>query len=235
MAPRARPAGVKPASNSTASSSSNTGLFPSASISSGRGPAQLNPTADGKPDEEGEYLLEFGRQARAIVHQANKGTNLGASFSGEHMSDARVPVLDYTWEWKNGFDIEELAPFRYVFPEVRLNANVNEHPRGALLGFIEGALINVMPGNMRSHRLSDCPELVTMLRKLTALRRRFLPYFTEGRYRYQEGLTATGCTARLYTVATPSWSSSPIPRTRLPMPASRSAWKPYRPLRPASL
>ncbi|HXI14744.1 MAG TPA: hypothetical protein VNM48_00135, partial [Chloroflexota bacterium] len=86
-----------------------------------------------------------------------------------------------------------------VFPQFRLNANVNEHPRGALLAFMEGALLNVIPGNMHSFRLRDCPELVATLRKLASLRRRFLRYFTEGQYRYVEGLTVTGCTARLYT------------------------------------
>jgi len=159
----------------------------------------FNPAGDGRPDEEGEYLLEFGRQARALIQRANEGINPQATFSGEHVTDARVPVLDYTWEWKNGFNMEEAAPFRYVFPQFRLNANVNEHPRGALLAFMEGALLNVIPGNMHSFRLRDCPELVATLRKLAALRRRFLRYFTEGQYRYVEGLTVTGCTARLYT------------------------------------
>ncbi len=159
----------------------------------------FNPAGDGRPNEEGEYLLAFAREAREVVRQANQGANPDATFSGEHMTDTRVPVLDYTWEWKNGFDMEESAPFRYVFPQVRLNANVNEHPRGALLAFMEGALLNVMPGNMRSTRLRDCPELVAVLRKLAALRRRFLPYFAEGQYHYMEGLTASGCAARAYS------------------------------------
>jgi hypothetical protein len=156
-----------------------------------------NPTHDGRPNEEGEKLIEFGERARALIHAANPE----GAFSGEHIADVKVPVLDYTWEWKNGFDMADAAPFRYVFPQVRLNANVNEHPRGALLAFMDDAFLNIMPGNMRSARLADCPALVAMLRQLAALRRRFLPYFTEGQYRYQEGLTATGCAARLYTHA----------------------------------
>ena len=152
----------------------------------------FNPAADGKPDQEGEKLLEFGQQARALIHKANQHTNPDATFSGEHISDTRVPVLDYTWEWHNAADIEAAAPFRYVFPQFRLNANVNEHPRGALRAFMEGALLNVMPGNMHSFRLRDCPDLVVMLRKLTVLRRRFLRYFTEGQFRFREGLTVSG-------------------------------------------
>jgi hypothetical protein len=38
-----------------------------------------------------------------------------------------------------------------------------------------------------------------VLRRLAALRRRFLRYFTEGEYRHVQGLTASGCTARLDT------------------------------------
>ena len=70
---------------------------------------------------------------------------------------------------------------------------------GALLAFAGGGLINVMPGQMNSHRLADCPELVGTLRRLTVLRRRFLHYFCEGQYRHFEGVTATGCHARAYS------------------------------------
>lgn len=38
-----------------------------------------------------------------------------------------------------------------------------------------------------------------MLRQLAALRRRFLPYFTEGQFRFREGLSVDGGEARLYT------------------------------------
>jgi hypothetical protein len=154
-----------------------------------------NPAADGRPHEEGERLLDFGREARALVHAADPE----GSFSGEHVTENKVPVLDYTWEWTNGFEIEASAPFRYVFPHFRLNANVNEHPRGALLAFMEGALLNVMPGNMHSFRLRDCPDLVAVLKQLAALRRRFLPYFTEGQFRFREGLEVRGAEGRLYT------------------------------------
>ena len=127
------------------------------------------------------------------------GAGPEGTFSGEHVTDCKVPVLDYTWEWTNGYEIEASAPFRYVFPQFRLNANVNEHPRGALLAFMEGALLNVMPGNMHSYRLRDCPDLVAMLKQLAALRRRFLPYFTEGQFRFREGLLVRGAEGRLYS------------------------------------
>lgn len=155
----------------------------------------FNPAIDGRPDEEGEKLLEFARKAREMIHTVNPD----GTFSGEHIADVNVPVLDYTWEWKNGYELALAGPFRYVFPQYRLNANVNDHPRGALVGFMEGALLNLIPGNMRSYLLRDCTELVAVLRKLTPLRHRFLPYFTEGQYRFLEGLTVDGGQARLYT------------------------------------
>lgn len=155
----------------------------------------FNPAIDGRCDEEGEKLLEFAREARELLHAVCPD----GTYSAEHVSDVNVPVLDYTWEWFNGADIANAAPFRYVFPQFRLNANVNEHPRGALYAFMEGALLNLIPGNMHSYRLRDCPELVAILRQLTPLRRRFLPYFNEGQYRFVEGLTVDGGEARLYT------------------------------------
>jgi hypothetical protein len=155
----------------------------------------FNPAIDGRPDEEGEALLAFARRAREMIQE----TNPGGSFSGEHVADANVPVLDYTWEWKNGYELADAAPFRYVFPHFRLNANVNDHPRSALVGFMEGALLNLIPGNMRSFFLRDCPDLVATLRQLASLRRRFLPYFTEGQYRFMQGLTVEGGRARVYT------------------------------------
>ena len=64
---------------------------------------------------------------------------------------------------------------------------------------MEGALINVMPGNMSSYRLRDCPDLVAMLKRLNRLRKRFLPFFTEGQFHFREGLAVNGGEARLYT------------------------------------
>ena len=149
---------------------------------------------DGRPNAEGEKLLEFGERARELIHAFNPA----GTFSGEGIADASVPIMDYTWEWHDSGDLATAGPFRYVFPHFRLNANINEHPRGALVAFVEGALLNVMPGGME-RRLGDCPALVSTLRKLARLRRRLLPYFTEGQFHFQEGLVTSGCVARLYS------------------------------------
>jgi hypothetical protein len=150
---------------------------------------------DGRPDAEGDRLLEFGRNAQALIRDRNPT----GTFSGEMPSEMKVPILDYTWEWRNAEELDDDAPFRVVFPQVRLNGNVNEHPRGALLAFAEGGLINIMPGNMHSYLLADCPQLRQTLVQLAALRRRFLRYFTEGEFRHTEGVGAERCLARAYS------------------------------------
>ena len=150
---------------------------------------------DARPDAEGDRLLEFGRNAQALIRNRNPN----GTFSGEMPTEMKVPVLDYTWEWRNAEELDDDAPFRVVFPQVRLNGNVNEHPRGALHGFAEGGLINIMPGNMHSYRLADCPDLKQTIAELAALRRRFLRYFTEGEFRHTEGVRAEGCLARAYS------------------------------------
>lgn len=155
----------------------------------------FSPAIDGRPDEEGDKLIEFAEEARQIIHNVNPD----GSFSGEGVTDLNVPVLDYTWEWRSGYHMADSGPFRYVFPQFRLNANVGSHPRGAILAFMDDAFLNLIPGDMRSHRLADHPDLVACVRQLAALRRRFLHYFTEGQYRFVEGLELTGCEGRLYT------------------------------------
>jgi hypothetical protein len=155
----------------------------------------FSPDRDDRPDAEGDRLLAFGRAAHALIRERDpRGT-----FSGEMPTEMKVPVLDYTWEWRNAEELDDDAPFRVVFPQVRLNGNVNEHPRGAIHGFAEGGLINLMPGNMHSFKLADCPDLVRMVKQLAALRRRFLRYFTVGEFRHTEGVRAEGCLTRAYS------------------------------------
>ncbi len=159
------------------------------------GEPNYSPSADGEPDEEGERLIEFAREARRIIRERRPE----GSFSGEWPSELKVPIMDYTWDWRNADDVADCAPFRYVFPQFRLNANVGAHPRGPVVAFMEDALLNIMPGGLQTERLADHPQLVDLLRRLTTLRRRFLPFFTEGRYRHLEGALVEGGDARVFT------------------------------------
>ncbi|UAL31428.1 hypothetical protein K8W59_08300 [Nocardioides rotundus] len=153
-----------------------------------------SPAADGRPDEEGERLVEFGLAAKEIIRSVRPQ----GSFSGEWPSDTKVGVIDYTWDWRMAFEMNETAPFRYVFPEFRLNANVGAHPRGPAVAFMEDALLNVMPGSLRTERLSEHPQLLDQLRELNRLRRRFLPFFTHGQFHHLEGTEVTGGQARTF-------------------------------------
>lgn len=159
------------------------------------GEPNYSPSADGPSDEEGDRLIEFARAARELIHAGRPE----GSFSGEWPSDLKVPVMDYTWDWRNAYDVAACAPFRYVFPHFRLNANVGAHPRGPVLAFMEGALLNIMPGGLRTEKLADHPQLTELLRRLNLLRRRFLAFFTEGQYRHLEATTVRGGEGRLYT------------------------------------
>ncbi|MEO7236839.1 MAG: hypothetical protein ABIW80_15890, partial [Lapillicoccus sp.] len=152
-------------------------------------------SADGPADSEGEALIAFAEAAREIIHAARPE----GSFAWEWPSDLKVPVMDYTWDWRNAYDVAACAPFRYVFPHFRLNANVGAHPRGPVVAFMEDALLNLMPGGLKTERLSDHPQLVELIRGLNRLRRQFMPFFTEGRYRHLEGSRVTGGDARVYT------------------------------------
>ncbi len=155
---------------------------------------EFNPAADGRPDESGVRLIELAAAARNLIQAKDPE----GCFAGEFAADTKVPFLDYTWEWINAYAIADSGPFRYVFPEFRLNANVG-HPRAAVIAFMEGALLNLMPGGMRTAPLADHPELAAAVRRLAELRRTYLRYFTDGQFRFREGLTVTGAEGRSYS------------------------------------
>ncbi len=159
------------------------------------GEPNYSPSADGPADSEGDSLIEFAKAAREIIHARRPE----GSFSGEWPSDLKVPVIDYTWDWRNAYDVAACAPFRYVFPQFRLNANVGAHPRGPVVAFMEGALLNIMPGGLKTERLRDHPDLLVLLRRLNQLRRRLLRFFTEGQYHHLEATTVSGGDVRVYT------------------------------------
>jgi hypothetical protein len=163
-------------------------------VFSGPSDPEFNPAADGRPDESGVRLIELAEAARKLIHDHDPD----GAFAGEFAADTKVPYLDYTWEWINAYAVEDSAPFRYVFPDVRLNANVG-HPRAAVIAFAEGALLNLMPGGMRTEMLADHAELARTVRRLAVLRRRFLRYFVDGEYRHREGLDSDHADARLYS------------------------------------
>ncbi len=109
-----------------------------------------------------------------------------AVFSGESVGcvewDNRA--LDYTW---NNFAYCDCGPVRNVLPIPRVNIQVDEPNMSEIMrGFCEGLYLNFMPGRP-GNPLANCligkkPRLSAAARKLAALRRQFLPYFSDGLY-----------------------------------------------------
>ena len=158
------------------------------------GRTNYSASADGEPDEEGERLIEFAREARRIIRERRPE----GSFSGEWPSELKVPVMDYMGLAQR-LRRRRLRAVPLRVPQFRLNANVGAHPRGPVVAFMEDALLNVMPGGLLTERLADHPRLVDLLRRLTTLRHQFLSFFTEGRFRHLEAADVEGGDARVFT------------------------------------
>src|SRR5690606_4531995 len=92
-------------------------------------------------------------------------------------------VLDYTWNWGPVF--AEADPVMNVFRVPRLNINLDDDPLGAKKAFTAGLFINATPRRIdhpnATALVSEKPALAAALKQVAALRKQFLPYFTEGR------------------------------------------------------
>ncbi|NLI00459.1 MAG: hypothetical protein GX446_13320 [Chthonomonadales bacterium] len=106
-----------------------------------------------------------------------------SSFSGESLWNVEVDCewLDYTWNWGGYADRQG---FVNAFPGPRPNANINRSEAEARFAFMDNLILNVWPSKPDSingsERIANVPALSQTLKTCAALRRRFLPYFTEG-------------------------------------------------------
>jgi hypothetical protein len=106
-----------------------------------------------------------------------------STFSGEELWNVEVDCewLDYTWNWGGYRDCQA---FVSAFPAPRPNANINRSVAETRYAFMDGLYLNVWPsrpdGINGSEMIGNVPALSEALRECAALRRRFLPYFTEG-------------------------------------------------------
>ncbi len=106
-----------------------------------------------------------------------------ATFSGEELWSVEVDseYLDYTWNWGGYRDCQA---FTNAFPAPRRNANINRSLAEAKFAFMDNLFLNVWPsrpdGINGSERIGNVPALSRALRECAAMRRRFLPYFTDG-------------------------------------------------------
>jgi len=106
-----------------------------------------------------------------------------SSFSGESLWNVEVDCewLDYTWNWGAYADRQA---FVNAFPAPRPNVNINRSEAEARFTFMDNLMLNVLPskpdGINGSACIADVPGLSRTLKTCTALRQRFLSYFTDG-------------------------------------------------------
>lgn len=119
---------------------------------------------------------------RRIRDYARK-LNPESSFSGEELWNLEVDCdwLDYTWNWGAYLDCQA---FVNAFPAPRRNVNIDRSAAEARFAFMDNLFLNVWPSKPDSingsERIANVAELSATLKSCTALRRQFLPYFTEG-------------------------------------------------------
>ncbi len=106
-----------------------------------------------------------------------------STFSGEELWNLEIDCdwLDYTWNWGS---FEDHQAFVNAFPAPRRNVNINRSVKEARFAFMDNLFLNVWPskpdGINGSERIANVPELSTTLTTCAALRKQFLPYFTDG-------------------------------------------------------
>ncbi len=106
-----------------------------------------------------------------------------STFSGEELWSVEIDCewLDYTWNWGPYRDCQA---FVNAFPAPRPNVNINRSAAEARFAFMDGLFLNVWPskadGINGSEMIGKVPALSEALKECAALRRRFLPYFTDG-------------------------------------------------------
>lgn len=107
-----------------------------------------------------------------------------ATFAGEPAYgniERATQVLDYTWNW---IDYLEATPYLNALGLPRLNCNIESDPRVVKMAFAENLYLNLMPKIPDEHNgtrmLSQEPALAAALLEVAPLRRKFLPYFTDG-------------------------------------------------------
>ncbi|MBM3493964.1 MAG: hypothetical protein FJX72_06550, partial [Armatimonadetes bacterium] len=131
-------------------------------------------SAQGKPD-----MQDLTKRIRDYARKLDPES----SFSGESLWNVEVDCewLDFTWNWGGYGDRQA---FVNAFPAPRPNANINRSEAEARFAFMDNLMLNVWPSkpdNINgSERIANVPGLSKTLKTCAALRKRFLPYFTEG-------------------------------------------------------
>jgi hypothetical protein len=146
-----------------------------------------------------EYFVMPGERtidwlAAEILKRAQR-TNPMASFASECTStyETESQVIHYTWNWREItvglFNTphrmaDYAAPALSVWRAPRMNLNVEDDPVKIIKGFTDNFYLNLFMREPNciwgSAWFHDLPEIHALIKDLSALRRKFLPYFTTG-------------------------------------------------------
>ena len=106
-----------------------------------------------------------------------------ATFCGEELwnMEPDSAYLDYTWNW-GGY--RDCRGFTNAFPAPRINSCITDSALTVKQCFADNLYLNLSPRRKGSTNASgyigDSPEMSKALKQCAALRKQFLPFFTEG-------------------------------------------------------
>ncbi len=117
------------------------------------------------------------------ICRLNRASDPESTFSGEQLWNIDIDsrYLDYTWNWGGYGDYQA---YTNAYPAPRFNICISDSAWSVKRGFMDNLYINVFPRKAGSVNGSDWirnwPDLGAALKQCAALRRQFLPYFTQG-------------------------------------------------------
>ncbi|MHB1483769.1 MAG: hypothetical protein ACYCYI_03810 [Saccharofermentanales bacterium] len=135
-----------------------------------------------------DYLAaEILRRTKIKNAMATFATECTTTYETESM------LIHYTWNWREVtiglFNTphkmaDYAAPALSVWRAPRMNLNVEDDPAKIIKGFTDNFYINFMMRKSNriwgSAKFSDYPQIHSLIKNLTNLRRKFLQYFTQG-------------------------------------------------------
>ncbi len=138
-----------------------------------------------------QYVLPAGNDAlHDLINEYRLETQRlypDAHFSAEStfFMESDIDNCDSQWTWlwwQEG--VTDFRPYLYAVETERPNMNVDSSPLFAKYIFMDNLMMNAYPskpGCMNgSAMIADYPEFAATLKRLSALRRAYLPYFTDG-------------------------------------------------------
>lgn len=146
-----------------------------------------------------QYQISPGKRDLSYVSQKliemTAAHNPMWTYSAESTTSPEIEhdVLQYTWNWRGDVlalfktahrSVNYAAPALSVWPNPRLNLNVEKDPVMIIQGFTDNFYLNFLTSRpdhiWGSGWFSEEPALSALIGKLSALRKAYLPFFNEG-------------------------------------------------------